>query len=157
MNSEVSAAKGLTTPRSSLALSTRRSAVVPAAAMRGARSPAALVFWAAAAAPVARALAEAERSRARGDDAGAPLAGVVDLLRRVRADRAPFRVQPVAFGILDLDGQERACADVQRHERERDAALLELRQQRVGEMQRGGRRGDRALRAGEPGLIIHAW
>jgi hypothetical protein len=77
------------------------------------------------------------RARGRGD--------LVDQrLRQV----VPLAVHPVLGEVLDAHRLERAGAHVQRQRRALDAHRVELRQQRLVEMQAGRRRGDRAgLRA----------
>ncbi len=55
-----------------------------------------------------------QRGRAGGDDAAARAPRRVERIRRFRAHRAPFRMHDMAFGIVGLDRQEGAGADVQR-------------------------------------------
>ncbi len=62
----------------------------------------------------------------------------------------------VPGGVLGLDRQEGPRPHMQRDLVQADPALREPRHQRVGEMQAGGRRGDRALHAGEHGLVVGA-
>jgi hypothetical protein len=55
--------------------------------------------------------------------------------------------------VLGLDGQEGARTDMQRDEVARDAAGLDRREQAVGKVQAGRRRGNRAFAAGVDGRV----
>ncbi len=59
-------------------------------------------------------------------------------------------------GVVDLDRQERAGADMQGQVGKPDPAGCQCRDQCWREMQAGGRCGDRTLLAGEDRLIIAA-
>jgi len=62
----------------------------------------------------------------------------------------------MVYDALDPHRRERALADVQRHPGGVDALGSDLRQQRLGEVQPGRRRGHGSRRAREHGLVLLA-
>ncbi len=67
-------------------------------------------------------------------------------------DPAPFGVHPVFGGVVGLDRQEGARADMQRQRGVADAARAQCRHQPGREVERRGRRGDGTRLARE-----HRW
>ena len=96
------------------------------------------------------------RGRADGDDAAAARARRVERRGGRRVEPAPFRVHGVAGGVVDLHRQERAGADMQRQAKNPSAGRFDARDQLRGEMQPGGRRGDRPLLVREHRLVVGA-
>ena len=76
--------------------------------------------------------------------------------RRGARHLAPLGVHLVRARVLRLDGEERAGADVQRHEVARDAARVERRHQLGREVQPRRRRGDGAIVRGVDRLVVAA-
>ena len=76
-----------------------------------------------------------QRGRADRDDPPAFGARRIERIGHLGRHRAEFGMHLVAFGVVRLDRQERAGADVQRHLVQGDAARLQPRQQSVREMQ----------------------
>ena len=75
---------------------------------------------------VRRALDEPQRSGADRDDPAAfSSRAAIERRGGRRIEAAPFRVHDVVVGVLDLDGQEGARADVQRHAMEARARGLD--------------------------------
>ena len=91
---------------------------------------------------------------ADGDHAAAPITGARDRLDRVPGQVVTFGMHSMIVGIVGADREEGPGADMQGDERMGDAALLEPRHQRVGEMQRRGRRGHGTVMPREPRLIV---
>ena len=79
-----------------------------------------------------------------------------DRRRGGRVDRADFGMHAWSLGILGLDRQEGAGADMQGDGDPRDAARLQGRQQRGREMETGGRRGHGAVPGREDRLVVGA-
>ena len=100
------------------------------------------------------ALQEPQGRRANRDDPPAPRPCLVERLRGLRADGAPFRMHPVIGRIVRLHRQEGPRPHMQRHEVAVDAAFVEPAEEIVGEMQAGGGRRDRALVLRIDGLVV---
>ena len=79
-----------------------------------------------------------------------------DRARRLRADLELFAVHRVVVEIVGRNRLECPEADVERHVRHADAARSERLEERSREVETGGRRGDRARRAREDGLVALA-
>ena len=99
---------------------------------------------------------EAQAGRAEGDDAAAGAPGRGDALGGRGRKDAPFAVHMMLARVVGLDRQKGAGADMQGQAREADAASRQCLDQRRGEMQAGGGRGDGTLGAGEDRLVIGA-
>src|SRR5689334_1071064 len=93
----------------------------------------------------------ARRGRADRDDATALAPGAFDRGGGRRGDLVAFRLEPVLLDALDAHGLEGAVAHVQRDLGALDAAVIERGEKCGGEMQAGGRRGDRPAGAGVNG------
>ena len=65
-------------------------------------------------------------------------------------------MHPVHGGIVALDREKSAGPDMQRHLMQRDAPLDQPRRERFGEMQSGGRRGNRTVDLREHRLVVGA-
>ncbi len=102
------------------------------------------------------ALQQAQAGGADGDDAPARRPRGVDPLGRRGADLAPFAMHAVVLDPLGLDRQEGAGADVEGQEHAADAGVLQRPEQAFGEVEPGGRRGDRARPLGVDGLVVGA-
>ncbi len=74
---------------------------------------------------VRRAFEEPQRGRADGDDPPASLAHLVERRGRFLAERAALRMHRMLVRIVRLDRQERAGADMQRHEVLFDSRLVQ--------------------------------
>ena len=96
-------------------------------------------------------LQQAQRRGADGDDAPAARAHGVERRRRLGGNLAALEVHLVVGGVVGLHRQERAGADVQRHEVARDAARIQRRHQLRREVQ--ARRSARRRRRRAP----HRW
>ena len=105
---------------------------------------------------VGGAFEQAQRGRADRDDPAAGGAGGVEPLGRLGRDPAPFGVHDMVVGVVGLDRQEGAGADMEGQDFVADAGFGERRHQGRREMERGGRRRDRPFLAREHGLIIVA-
>ena len=101
-----------------------------------------------------RAFQQAEAGGADGDDPAAGGAGAVQAVGGGGVDPAPFAVHPVVVGLVDLDRQEGAGADVQGQGLAADPRCVQRLQQGIGKVQRRGGRGDGALFAGKHRLIV---
>ena len=105
------------------------------------------------AASVGGALEQPKRGGPDRDDAAAPCARRIQGLRRRRIEAAPFRVHHVIPGVLDLDGQKGARADVQRDPMQARAGRLDAREQGRREVKPRRRRRDGAGFVGEDRLV----
>ena len=102
-----------------------------------------------------RRLDQPQRRRPDRNDPPAGRLGGVNFRRRPHRHLTPFGMHLVGGHILDLDGQKRPRADMQRHFGKTNPLGRQRRQQICVEMQRGGRRGHRPGMACEHCLIIH--
>ena len=106
---------------------------------------------------VRRAFDQAQAGRADRDQPPARRARTRSAARRSAASIRPHSACILWSSVsLGLDRQERARADVQGQRLAADPARVERVDQPRGEMQRGGRRGDRALLPREHRLVIVA-
>ena len=85
---------------------------------------------------VGGAFEQAERGGADGDQPSAALARRVEPLRRGGVDPTPFAVHHMVVGIVRLDRQERARADMQRERFATDSERIERIKQFGREVQR---------------------
>jgi hypothetical protein len=105
---------------------------------------------------VGGAFEQAERGGADRDDAAARGARGVEPVGDGGVDPAPFGVHDVVGRVVGLDRQEGAGADVEGQRLVADPRRGERVHQPRREMERGGRRGDRAFLAREHRLVILA-
>ena len=85
---------------------------------------------------------------------GSAGAGSGDRNRRGLRHLAPFGVHAVICGVLDLHRSKGTGAHVQCDVTALDAGFLQAREQLLSQMQRGRRRRDRTVAAGEHRLIV---
>ena len=102
---------------------------------------------------VARRLERANHRRADGEDRRLALARARDCRRERARHLEVLGVHRVIVEVVHRDRLERAEAYVQSARRDLAAARLEPLHERRREVKAGGRRGDRALGAGEDGLV----
>ena len=99
---------------------------------------------------------QAKRGRSDRDQAATRGAHFIQSLGGGEVDSSPLGVHAVVGGVIDLDRQKGACADMERERFALHSARVERGDQRVGEVQRGGRRGHRARFPREHRLVVVA-
>ncbi len=99
-------------------------------------------------------LQQPQRRGANSHDAAADSARRIERIGGRGTNPAPLGMHAMRIGILDLDRQKSAGADVQCHRVQRDAARRKTRLQILGEMQACGRGRDGAFGRGEHGLVV---
>lgn len=102
------------------------------------------------------ALEEAERGGADRDDAAPRRARGAETLGRRFVEKSGLGVHDVLLGVLDLDGEESAGADMKRERQPFDSPRRERLEQRRREVQPRRGRGDRAFLRGEDRLVVRA-
>jgi hypothetical protein len=128
----------------------------PEAVARGDEQPGLASAGAKPAGGVRGALERAQHRGADRDDAATPGPRPRHKVSRHGRHLVPLGMHHMVLDSLCPDRQEGAGADVQRDEGMLDAALRQRRHQRRGEMQRRGRRRDRARPTCEQRLVVVA-